>query len=629
MLDKILSRLQRLPAPLRWPLERQRYVATLPALAALLVSLPLLADPGALLGLDTFRSYDWLESAKLDAFARHSLLSGALPHWNPYLQGGFPQLAHPSDGSLSPLMLTVLLLGEPLGMKLNVLLALALGAAGVALLGRDRMDLRAPYAAFAGCAFALAGYVPCRVAVGYYESTLYCLFPMVAWLFLTSAAKPWRLLGAAALLAVCALQLHIGLPALMLALTLLLLGELLRRAAAPAQALRFLLLCGLAVGLAAAKLLPMGAYLSTLGFRQEEGWPHDAFYTSVTHLLNNMWDVLPAVAVYDDRGASWNQEFGYLGLGIPMLVLAGYALLRFFAVPGSQRVVAALALLFCWICFGYHAPLDLYEPLWSLPVFHSMRGALRYMSFVLVWLICLLAAGGLQMAARGIGKYPLPRKVVAALTVLALAWPAAQSFALNLGRFTKRVKLPPAPSSFRQEAMVGDEMGLHRGGPGHDLGNMLSYANLKAGVGTIYVPGDLQSTPRAQGYRVYDVVKMRYLPNPRYRGEAWCAGHACRAQVVEARAGLLRVRAHLSRPDVLVINQNHHGSWTAGVGRVQDHGGLLGCALDAEGPVELVLRYRPSLFYWGLLVSVATAALGLLLAWLAARRLRRQAALEG
>ena len=626
--EKNNGAVDRLPAFLRWPFSRGRHVVTLPALAALLVSLPLLAAPGALLGPDTFRSYDWLESAKLDAFSRISLLGhGSLPHWNPYLQGGFPQLAHPSDSTLSPLILPVLLLGEELGMKLNVLLALALGAIGTALLGRDRLDLRVPYATFAGCAFALAGWVPCRVAVGYYESTLYGLFPMMAWLFLTSTSRPWRLLGAAALLAVCALQLHIGLPVLMLALALLTLAELLRRRLAWSHTLRFVLLCAGGAGLAAAKLVPMWSYLSTLGFRREQGWSHDAFYVSLRHMLNNLWDVVPAMGTYDARGVNWSMEYGHLGLGIPLLVLAGYAMLRFFAVPGGQRVVAALALLFAWICFGFNAPLDLYQPLWSLPLFHSMRGALRYISFVLLWMLCLLAAGGLQMAARGIGKYPLPSRVVAAVAVLALVWPAAQSFGLNVGRFSQHARLPASPPSFRQEAMqAGDGMGLHRGGDArYDMGNMLSYVNLKAGVGTVYVPGDLRSKPRAQGHRVYDVTGQRYVGNPGYRGEAWCEGHACGARVVEVRANLLRVRARLSQADVLVLNQNFHPLWTANRGRIGQHGGLLGCALDAPGEVELELRYRPALFYYGLAVSLGTAALGLLCAWLVARRNRRRA----
>ena len=604
----------------------ERSLIILPVLAAVLVSLPLLAAPGAVLGPDTFRSYDWLESAKLDAFARQSVLQwGTLPYWNPYLQGGFPQLLHPSDGSLSPLLLPVLLLGEGLGMKLNVLLALALGAVGVALLGRDRLDLRSPYAAFAGCAFALAGWVPCRLAVGYYESTLYGLFPLLAWLFLTSAGRPWRLLGAAALLAVCALQIHMGLPVLMLALGLLTLLEVLRRGVGPGYLWRLALLCAGGAGLAAVKLLPMWPYLRSLGFRREDGWPHDAFYVSAAHLLNNLWDVVDAAGTYDARGANWSMEYGYIGLGVPLLVLAGYALLRILAIPAGVRVAAAVLLLFVWLCFGFHAPLDIYQPLWSLPVFHSMRGALRYASFVVLWMLCLLAAGGLQMAARGIGKYPLPGRAVAALAVLALAWPAVQSFWLNVGRFSRYAAPPPAAATFRQEAMTtADEFGLHRGGhPRYDVGNTLSYVNLKAGVGTIYVPGDLRGKPRAQGFRVYDVGRQRYVDNPGYRGEAWCRGHRCGARVT-ARAGELRVRARPRQADLLVINQNHAPGWSASVGRVQAHDGLLAIALEpGAGEVEVVLRYRPALLGAGLGVSLGTAAVGLLWAALAWRRRRR------
>ena len=600
-------------------------MVSLPLLAALVVSLPLLWAPGAVLGPDTFRSYDWLESAKLDAFARISLLRwGSLPHWNPYLQGGFPQLAHPSDGSLSPLMLPVLLLGEELGMKLNVILALALGALGTALLGRDRLQLRPPHAAFAGCLFAVAGWVPSRLAVGYYESTLYCLFPLVAWLFLQSAGRPWRLLGATALLAVCALQLQLGLPVLMLALSLWTFAEVLRRALPLSHLLRLLLLCAGGVGLGAIKLLPMWSSLSRQGFRSESGWTHDAFYVSLNHLLNNLWDVVPAMGSYDARGANWNLEYGYVGLGMPALLLLGYALLRVFAIPWGQRLAAALLLLTVWVCFGHHAPVNLFQQLWSLPIFHSMRGALRYISFVLLWFGCLLAAGGLQTAARGIGKYPLPRLAVTALVVLTLAWPAACSLWQNSGRFTRQAPLPAAAwDRFRQEAMRGDEFGLHRGGgPDRDLGNMLSYINLKAGIGTVYVPGDFKTRPAAQGWRTYDVTTRSYHKTPGYRGEAWCQDHDCEARVVQVQAGLLRVRLHARRAGWLVLNQNFHPQWEANSWQPKSCGGLV-CTPVSAGPQTVTFRFQPELFQRGLMISLATLALGLLGAWLAGRRARR------
>ena len=49
------------------------------------------------------------------------------PWWNPLLAGGMPQFAHPSDGSMSPLILPSVLFGEALGMKLNIVLVALLG----------------------------------------------------------------------------------------------------------------------------------------------------------------------------------------------------------------------------------------------------------------------------------------------------------------------------------------------------------------------------------------------------------------------------------------------------------------------------------------------------------------------
>ena len=67
---------------------------------------PMLSPPffgNAILGADSYRSHDWLEVAKLDRYARQSLLEWKrFPLWNPLLAGGIPQMALPSDGSASP-----------------------------------------------------------------------------------------------------------------------------------------------------------------------------------------------------------------------------------------------------------------------------------------------------------------------------------------------------------------------------------------------------------------------------------------------------------------------------------------------------------------------------------------------
>ena len=615
--DTLLWRL--LPPSIR----RHRRLVTQgpPLFCALAVSLPLLLRLDALAGPDTFRTFDWLETAKLDAYSRLSLLSwGALPHWNPLLLGGFPQLCHPSDSSLSPLILPTLLLGEAAGMKLNVMLALALGALGVTLLGRDRLGLEPLLACFAGCAYAVAGWVPSRVAVGYYESALYAAFPLAAWLLLQSRGHPWRLLGATVMLALAAMHIHLGLPMLILALALLCLLELARGALGRCILWRFPLACAGAACLAAAKLIPMWGYLQQLGFRRVTNYAtFDAFYSSLTDLGAKLIWIVPTVGQYDAHGMTTRGDFGFVGLGLPLAALAGVALIGWWALPRALRAVAALAALFCWLCLGFNAPVDLFRALWSAPLFHSMRGALRYFSFGLVWFGCLLAAGGLQLLARRIVGGRARLAVVAAVALVSLAWPAVQSMGRYWTSFDGEV-VPPrrARSGFYQVAINPRDRSLHMGGKGssYDHGNLLIYANLKAGIGSIYAPEDLPVPPAARGLSTYDVHTRVYYPNRRYPKEARCQTHHCGAKIMEVGPNHIRARARFQRPDTLVLNFNGGPRWRVARSSTQgwlepgETNGLLSVRFPRQGDAELVLIRTISTEFWlGLSISLATLVL--------------------
>jgi len=610
-----------------------RIEVILPILSALLVSSPLLFDPWALVGPDTFRTFDWLETAKLDAYSRLALLHhSTLPFWNPLLQGGFPQLAHPSDGSLSPLLLPTLLLGEAAGMKINVMMALALGALGTALLGRDRMGLQPRLAAFAGCAFAVAGWVPSRVAVGYYESALYAFFPLVLWLFLQSERRPWRLLGATVLLALLAMHVHLGMLVLIPMLLLITLFEICRGALRPAYLGRLALLGAGAVAMSAVKLLPLAAQLQARGLRSPNTYrSFDAFYASPAELWTKLARVVPEVGRYDQHGSMLSGDFGFVGLGIPLLLLAAGGVVFSWAAHRGQIAFAGLFVLLIWLCFGFNAPLDLFRVLWSVPLFDTLRGALRYYTFGLAWCGCLLAAGMLQLLVLRSRAWPLAHRLLLVIALVSLACPAAQS-ALRFHSSFSHPAAPrtPRPEKYFQEQLAGDQATRHLGGdPGYDQGNLMIYRNLKAGIGTVYVPEDLPVKSQVQGRRVFEMRRQAYRQNPGYRGEAACARHGCSARITHVGPNYLYVKASLDKPDVLLVNQNPDPRWTLTSNRPEILGppeainGLLGVRIKGTGPVEVVFEYQPPPEFWtGLLISFCGLFGGL--GWAVVRHVRRR-----
>ena len=215
------------------------------AVGLLLVALswqlaPLFAQPfatQAVIGSDNYRSHDWLEVTKLDYYARKSLLEWKqLPLWNPLLAGGMPQFSHPSDGTMGPLIAAPLLFGHVLGMKVNIALVALIGTLGLFFLLRRCLSLSIAAAAAAALGYAWSGWLPARVAVGFYESCLVVAWPALLYLWLCpgeALARRRRWTLGALLLWAMAVQLQLALPVLVMLMALLY-----RRSSTPNQSIR-------------------------------------------------------------------------------------------------------------------------------------------------------------------------------------------------------------------------------------------------------------------------------------------------------------------------------------------------------------------------------------------------------
>ncbi len=106
-------------------------IALVLAAASTLFCLPLFGN------LDRWGRQDWDQFTFRYETPRLALLRDhALPTWNPYASGGTALLAHPNSPALSPLYLLVLAIGAPLGLRVQVLVSMAVGAIGLAALAR-------------------------------------------------------------------------------------------------------------------------------------------------------------------------------------------------------------------------------------------------------------------------------------------------------------------------------------------------------------------------------------------------------------------------------------------------------------------------------------------------------------
>jgi MFS family permease len=595
--------------------------------AALWQFAPLFRTPWAtkaIIGTDSYRSHDWLEVAKLDHYARVAILEfGRLPLWNPLIAGGLPQFAHPSDGSASPLFLSSLVLGETLGMKVNVALVGVLGALGMWLLLRRAMAMGPAAATLGGVAFAWAGWLPSRLAVGFYEACLMAAWPMVLALWLMPGERPERRrrwVAAALLLWTLAIQLQLAVPVLVLWMALLwgtaaALDWLAGRPVDRATALGGLAVLAVAGLLGAVKFLPMLDLLAAGEFREATVYPThpDAWYRSFAQVGYGLFHRVPEVPIVDADGNPRIQEYMTLLPGLGVLLLAGFALPSTLRREHRALPFVVSGAIFGWLCFGPHAWVDGFRGLSLLPFFSSMRGPLRYFNYPLLVGLIVLAAAGVDAAGERWGERST---WIAAALAIALGWPAARDArALYDTAFLYAAEELPKQASLRSEGLSTRSTGR-----AHRL-NLRKYSNIRRGVPTIYVPEDLP-------IEVAAVPAVVLQPDgtleaePGYRGEAWAATAASLTGAEEPAPGTARVVAlrpqeivvehSLKAPGLVLINQNAWDGWTCGERPVSAEAatweGLLGFEAPAGDRLTTTCRWWPR----GLLPGAALSLLGLI-----------------
>jgi len=178
-------------------------VAAVVVAGVVLFAAPMFTVPDGIASGDAFRDNDWLNCRCFDLITRDALLDhGQLPLRSHLIGGGFPVVAHPSDGSWAPTLLAVLLFGDVIGVKLNLLAMLLVGTWGLYGLARRWLGLSRAPSVFAALLFAFSGWAPAMLLVGFYNQAFYLLAPAVLWLLVSGVGRPARLLWAGLLLAV-------------------------------------------------------------------------------------------------------------------------------------------------------------------------------------------------------------------------------------------------------------------------------------------------------------------------------------------------------------------------------------------------------------------------------------------
>jgi len=574
----------------------------------------------AIVGSDTYRSHDWLEVAKLDFYARKSLLQWhSLPLWNPLLAGGQPQFSHPSDGSMGPLILASVLFGEVLGMKINVGLAALLGAWGVLFLLRSGLGLGISAAFVGALGYAWSGWLPARVAVGFYESSLVVAWPAVLALWLMPgplAARRRRWTLAAVVVWALSVQLQLFLPVLVLLMVVLWAAAAVqdRRRGQPIDvetAIGGALVLAVAGLLGAVKFLPMLHFLGVAGFRETGIYPQhpDAWYFSFQQLWYGLFHHVPPLRLVNADGHPRVQEYITMmpGLGVLLLAVIGLPAALRRGHPGVVWCVAAAV--FAWLSFGPYAPVDGFRLLRQLPLFSSMRGPLRYFNYPVLLALCVLAAVGFgvlhHLVQKGLRERSQRLRTLAQGALLLLAVAGLLGVATDVrelyrSSFLYAAEPLPAQQEFHTE-------GLRRKFSSDAQRDLRVYRNVLRDVPTVYRPQDIPIQVGAQP-KVWLAGDGSDEMEPAYRGEAWVQDPGVgSARLVSLRGQEVIVEHSLPGDGVVVVNQNYMEGWDCG-GRalatdVVADLGVLAFVAPAGSGQRTVCTWTPPGFAWGLLGS--------------------------
>jgi hypothetical protein len=509
-----------------------------------------------------------------------------LPVWNPWECGGSPLLANPESHVFTPFVFLEALLGAVGGVKLEVLLHLALMVVGGYLLGREVGLGR--WASWAPALIpAWTSSYPLHIGSGHLWALTYAYVPWVLWLS-ERAVRRRRPLDAALAGAFLALMANEGgtypAPHAALVLSVLLLWRAIAlRSLWPVGVLA--LAGGSAVLLSAPHLLPMYSLLRNhprvLESTESTSW-------AVVARAYFSFDQLRDQAMPKDRWYWGFHECGaYLGPLGGLLALIGI-------VRGGReaRPWFAIALILVLLGLGDfgdgwakkpHLPFSLWAALHRLPGFSSQRVPSRFLAMASPALGIL---GGLGLEAMG-ARFGTRARVVG---LLALALGAGDAWARGSPNYAVMYSMAPievkSPSTFTQYLL-------------RERGMVTQYASVltRANLGALNCWDEVHLPVAAVG-----------VNQTGYQGEQFMEG-AGSVTLQRWTPNRLFLQVEAPEPTVLVINQNYDGPWmlAQGTGEVFSERGRLAVRLPA-GPQELVLAYQSGFVEAGL----ALFALGVL-----------------
>jgi hypothetical protein len=566
-------------------------------------------------------NWDWLQMLSFYKVDRRALLQDhQFPLWTPYFGGGYPLAAHPQDGSLNPFILPVLILGEAVGLKINVFLFHLIGALGMYYLTRRVLNYNLLGAAFSSIVFCLAGHSHRLLIRGqdYITGFIYFFIPLTLALFIKSREDKRYLLGSVLLMTLLATQSGLYLVPLLLFFFLFSLLESARWENKnfswhPALLRNFFLILGLSFLLGAVKTFPM---LELLRENSREMSSYNPFWGPLGLNIYKAFFVRPLSLPFP--GMHWN--YFYIGFIPVLLALISVPL---FWKKNTRWFI--LLVVFALLSFSARTSLDLFKFLWKLPLFHSIEAPTRYFVGYVTFLLVLIS-GSFFLVQEKRRKKGVP--VVLALLLI---------FTTLDIYLTNSTREDSFPVTLPKYDLQKEFFSIKNSAPGKKVSPLIAakmlgirswewtlpsaYELMLQNIGKINAYVNIHLRENASPKYTIDWDGVESLEpghftshlNPDYKGEVYFLGSdSNNVRFKRFASNRIVAEAVVKEPGTLVINQNFHGAWRSSSFKIKDHQGLLAMDVDKKGEYLISLTYLPWSFYGGFAVSLLTLTAGLL-----------------
>jgi len=557
------------------------------------------------------------------SFYRHAILSNyQFPFWMPFREGGNFGPGYPTEISLNPLSIFILLFGVVKGLNLTWYALYIAGALSMYNLARIVLKYNRIGAFYSAIVFAMNGFFPYMQHNGFLFARETILLPLLVTFFLKSIKENKYILFTSIMLWLFFIQTGIYFCVVVLFLFLIASLESIRKVnkkiiVEKRYFIVFFVSLVFALLLSLGRLLPMLEVLNLGSQMQnylvESGNTFAQFKMSLFEAKNSREDTM------------------YIGY-FPVLLCIFAGVLWF------KRLKNWLIILFLFILLslGPNSFIDLHYFLWHLPIFNSMIEISKYYTLIIVFLVSLISGAFFWLVSKKLSKTAKIFLVIIPVlfTYGDLLWTNSSYF----NSYTTELPMKILHKDFFQIKFINvleDDQGTQTA--------VLPALYIK-GIGSInsrpfnkkwflrrdsifkIMEKNNPITPKyfmlPQYAFLMPSTKLMTIPNLNYKGEAFFLFPENKVEWFSVKMNVIKLKVNVKKPDRLIINQNYSKYLKIAEGKIEDYDGRISILLDKLGSYMVEIHVMPLNFYVGCFISMMSLSIFI---WLLFKKRKKSA----